>query len=112
MAARWPAGAAPRPSGRPPVIADRAAASGGLYAGRTAGALRTQGIRAGRDLGHQPVRPMGRGVRQGAGQEHHARTGLPATQPAGSFHPILDRRDRAPPLARHGWAPSGAQRVV
>ena len=97
--ARAPAGPAQGASGRPAVLADRAAAPGGLHPGRVAGAVRAQGVRAGRDLGHQPVRPVGRGIRQGAGQEHHPRTGcaISAGRAAGPFDPLLDRRHRATP---------------
>ena len=46
-------------------------------AGQAGGPLRAQRLHAGRDLEHRPLRPMGRGTRQGAGPADHPGTGEP-----------------------------------
>ena len=54
------------------ILADRAHPGHARQAGR---ALRAQGVRAGHDLAHQLVRPVGRRAGQGAGEPHHPRAG-------------------------------------
>ena len=60
------------PGNRPTttILADRATPS---VLGQLDRALRAQGVRPGRDLGHQLLRPVGRRARQGAGQAGGAR---------------------------------------
>ena len=57
--------------------------------------VRAQGVRTGRRMGHQLVRPVGRRARQGARQPHHARADRPV--PARARPRQLDR-DPDPPL--------------
>ncbi len=57
------------------VHADRAAPARSARAGRAAGAVRAQGVRAERGVGHQPLRPVGRGTGQAPGHRHRARAG-------------------------------------
>jgi glucose-6-phosphate isomerase len=60
------------PGNRPQHVRSLAEARPGC-AGNATRALRAQGIRAERDLGHQRLRPMGSGARQDAREPHTAR---------------------------------------
>ena len=61
------------PGGRPSSLIS--CASSTRVAWRAAGLVRAQGVRAERGLGHQSLRPMGRGAGQAAGHRHRARAG-------------------------------------
>ncbi len=64
---------ASRDAGKPPDVGDprRAPRPGDARGARRA--LRAQRLHAGRDLGHQPLRPVGRRAREGARRAHRAR---------------------------------------
>ena len=97
-------------------------------AGQAGGALRTLRLHPGRHLEHRFVRPVGRGVRQGAGAAHHPGTRKPGRAAASSrqFHQYPDpqipgaqigspRCIAAPfsgPSSRYCWAfsPSASRR--
>ena len=67
--------------GKPTVLDDPVSRVDAAHARPAHRALRAQGVRRGGDLGHQPVRPMGRGARQGTRLEARARRRRPQCRP-------------------------------
>src|SRR6185312_13506331 len=62
---------------------DPGAALDAACAGQPDRVVRAQRVRAGRDLGHRLVRPMGRGAGQATGENHHCRADLEERADAG-----------------------------
>ena len=86
------------------------------WPGRAAGLVRAQGVRAERGLGHQSLRPMGRGAGQAAGHRHRARAGgagvggrgRPGHDASTSYWIDCYRGHAQAPLPRHAWVPGVA----
>ena len=98
------------PGGRPSAIVS--CASSTRVAWRAAGLVRAQGVRAERGLGHQSLRPMGRGAGQAAGHRHRARAGgagvggrgRPGHDASTSYWIDCYRGHAQAPLPRHACA--------
>ena len=101
------AGAAPRLRRQPPEQHDPRRAADAAHARRAGRALRAQRVRAGRDLEHRLVRPVGRRARQGARDAQPPRTRQ--CDRAGARARQLDQR-ADPPLPRAPGARADGQR--
>ena len=66
---------APRVPRQPPVLDDPGRAAHAAHPGQPGRAVRARRVHPGRDLGHQPVRSVGRRARQGARAADRARAG-------------------------------------